>query len=184
VSNARGGQPRRSRYRDQFPLTDEEREGILIAVHSAFKRLKNLYVKIHPIFVDYGFKPPSPGVVARDLSEKIETSIVQHCDSFQRGVRPADLQRHGKAWEVKICKGTALTINQSKVIAGENYIVVNYRGNDVSVAALWILWDARDAFFSQRLPNSNARRIDVAAAGDHVEFIIERSSTRKRTTKP
>jgi hypothetical protein len=39
---------------------------------SAFLKLKNLYDKILPIFDSYGFRPPSAGVVARDLSAKIE----------------------------------------------------------------------------------------------------------------
>ena len=64
---------------------DDEREGIRLAVHSAFRKLKNLYAKIVPHFDEYGFKPPSAGVVARDLSEKIETSIIQHCESFSKG---------------------------------------------------------------------------------------------------
>src|SRR5947207_8373271 len=67
------------------PLTPDEREGIALAVNSAFRKLKNLYVKIVPVFEDFGFTPPSAGVIARDLSEKIEKAIIQHCESFTKG---------------------------------------------------------------------------------------------------
>jgi hypothetical protein len=73
------------------PLTDDEREGIVLAVNSAFRKLKNLYAKIVPIFEDYGFTPPSAGVIARDLSEKIEKAIIQHCESFSKGMDIATL---------------------------------------------------------------------------------------------
>lgn len=168
---------RRATHRDTHPLTEDERDAILLAVKSAFKRLKNLYERILPVFVEFGFRPPSPGVVARDLSEKIETSIVQHCNSFQRGVRHADLQRHERPWEVKICKGSGLTINQSKVVDGENYIVVNYAANS-EVTGVWVLWDAKDGFFSPRRTNSNARTIDTAAAGEHIEVVLARAARR------
>jgi hypothetical protein len=55
-------------------LTDDERAGIVLAVQSAFTKLKNLYGDIAPIFQAYGFTAPSPGVIARDLSEKIEAA--------------------------------------------------------------------------------------------------------------
>jgi len=71
---------------DRTPLTSDERDGIVLAVNSAFRKLKNLYDKILPIFDAYGFRPPSAGVVARDLSEKIEAEIVRHCATFERGV--------------------------------------------------------------------------------------------------
>src|SRR5688572_26316640 len=87
---------RRSTHRQRHPLTDDEREGILLAVRSAFRKLKNLCERILPEFVEFGFRPPSAGVVARDLSEKIESSIVQHCSTFQRGEKHADLGRVGK----------------------------------------------------------------------------------------
>ena len=51
----------------------------------------NLYAKIIPIFEDFGFTPPSVGVIARDLSEKIEKAIIQHCESFTKGDRHSDL---------------------------------------------------------------------------------------------
>jgi hypothetical protein len=66
-------------------LTADEREGIVLAVNSAFRKLKNLYAKIVPIFEEFGFTPPSAGVIARDLSEKIEKAIIQHCESFTKG---------------------------------------------------------------------------------------------------
>ena len=88
----------------QAPVTAEEKEGIRLAVQSAFTKLKNLYQKIVPIFQSYGFTAPSPGVIARDLSEKIEASIIQHCPSFTKGEGYCDLGRDGREWEVKICK--------------------------------------------------------------------------------
>lgn len=180
----RGASPaRRSKYRERYPLTEDEREGVLLAARSAFRKLKNLYERILPVFVEFGFRPPSAGVVARDLSEKIETSIVQHCNTFARGVKHADLQRHGKPWEVKICKGSGLTINQSKVVDGENYIVVNYDGES-HVTGIWVLWEAHDKFFSERRANSNARTIDIAAAGDHVEVILARTPRKPPTPTP
>jgi hypothetical protein len=159
-------------YATANPLTEEEVEGIILAVKSAFLKLKNLYEKITPIFDEYGFKAPSAGVVARDLSEKIETSIIQHCRTFTRGLRFADLSRFNKRWEVKICKGSGLTINQSSVIQGENYIVVNYKGNS-RVKKIWILWEARDEFFSERRKNSNARSVDLKRATSHIQVIYQ-----------
>jgi hypothetical protein len=175
--------PRRSKYRDRYPLTEDEREGVLLAARSAFRKLKNLYERILPVFVEFGFRPPSAGVVARDLSEKIETSIVQHCNTFARGLKHADLQRHGKPWEVKICKGSGLTINQSKIVDGENYIVVNYDAQS-HVTGIWVLWEAQDQFFSERRANSNARTIDVDAAGAHVEIILARTLRKPRSSGP
>src|SRR5262245_31296687 len=151
-------------------LTPEERDGIILAVTSAFLKLKNLYAKIVPIFHSYGFTPPSAGVIARDLSEKIETSIIQHCASFTEGTGHCDLARFGQEWEVKICKDSGLTINQSKVIRGENYIVVNYKANS-SVRSIWVLWNAADSFFSPKLANSNARTIDREKAEANIEII-------------
>src|SRR6266550_7202505 len=153
------------------PLTPDEREGIVLAVNSAFRKLKNLYTKVVPIFEDFGFTPPSAGVIARDLSEKIEKAIIQHCESFTKGNGHCDLCRFDQDWEVKICKDSGLTINQSKVINGENYIVVNYKANSI-VKSIWILWEAEDRFFSPRLKNSNARAINRHIAKDHIEVIF------------
>jgi hypothetical protein len=154
------------------PLTDDERDGIVLAVNSAFRKLKNLYAKVVPVFEDYGFTPPSAGVIARDLSEKIEKAIIQHCESFAKGAGHCDLCRYGDDWEVKVCKGSGLTINQSKVIRGENYIVINYKANSV-VKSIWILWEAQDRFFSPRMKNSNARSLDRSAAAGNIEVIRE-----------
>jgi hypothetical protein len=123
------------------------------------------------VFESYGFTPPS-AVVARDLSEKIEASIVQHCESFTKGVGHCDLCRFDQDWVVKICKDSGLTINQSKVINNENYIVVNYRANS-QVVRLWVLWEARDDFFSPRLKHSNARTVNRQAASSNIELIYE-----------
>lgn len=154
------------------PLTNEEIEGIILAVKSAFLKLKNLYEKIIPVFDEYGFKAPSAGVVARDLSEKIEISIIQHCRTFTRGLKFADLSRFNKRWEVKICKDSGLTINQSSVIQGENYIVVNYKDNS-RVKKIWVLWEACDDFFSQRRRNSNARAVDLKKAASGIQLIYK-----------
>jgi hypothetical protein len=153
-------------------LSEDERDGIVLAVNSAFRKLKNLYAKILPIFDSYGFRAPSPGVVARDLSEKIEAEIVRHCSTFERGNGHCDLARFGHEWEVKICKDSGLTINQSKVIRGENYIVVNYKANS-QVNRIWVLWEAQDGFFSPRLRNSNARSLNREAAARNVEVLYE-----------
>src|SRR5215467_7376228 len=99
--------------RGRMPLTADEREGIVLAVKSAFRKLKNLYSTIVPHFEDFGFKPPAPGVIARDLSEKIEKAIIQHCESFTKGTGHCDLCRFGQDWEVKVCKDSGMTINQS-----------------------------------------------------------------------
>lgn len=159
-------------YQPSSTLTEEEIEGITLAVKSAFLKLRNLYDKITPVFDEYGFKAPSAGVVARDLSEKIETSIIQHCRTFTRGLKYADLSRFNKRWEVKICKDSGLTINQSSVIEGENYIVVNYKGNS-SVKKIWILWEARNEFFSPKRVNSNARAVNMEQAASHIQVVYQ-----------
>jgi hypothetical protein len=158
------------------PLTGE---GIVLAVNSAFRKLQNLYARIVPIFEDFGFTPPSAGVIARDLSEKIEKAIIQHCESFSKGTGHCDLCRFDQDWEVKICKDSGLTINQSKVINGENYIVVNYKANSL-VKSIWVLWNAEDRFFSPRLKNSNARSLNRQAATGNIEVIFEPKSAGLR----
>jgi len=60
---------------------------------------------------------------------------------------------------VKICKDSGLTINQSKVINGESYIVANYKANSL-VKSIWVSWNAEERFFSPRLENSNARSLN------------------------
>lgn len=168
--------------RESHPLSDDERAGIVLAVNSAFRKLKNLYAEIAPIFESYGFKRPSPGVAARDLSEKIETSIVQHCSTFRKGAGHADLDRFDHPWEVKICQGSGLTINQSKIIAGESYIVVNY-DSESQVNRVWVLWDAEDRFFTARKTNSNARTVDFKVAAPNVEVLDDPRGSRRAARK-
>jgi hypothetical protein len=159
--------------RARTPLTTDERDGIILAVSSAFRKLKNLYTKIVPIFEGYGFTPPSAGVIARDLSEKIEKAIIQHCETLSKGTGHCDLCRFGQDWEVKICKDSGL-INQSKVINGENYIVVNYKANSI-VNRIWILWAAQGS--SRRASRTqNARSINRDAAAENIEVIFDARS--------
>ncbi len=165
-------------------LTDDEKQGIRTAVESTFLKLRNLYNDIRPTFERYGFTPPSAGVVARDLSEKIEVAIVQHCPTFAKGVGHADLQRQGQRWEVKICRDSGLTINQNVTISGENYIVVNYKAN-TQVVRIWILWQAQDAFFSQRKANSNARSALLTAASAYIEELYRtQPGVRQKNVDP
>ena len=161
---ARNGTPR------VRPLSQDEKASLTVAVQSVFRKLDKLYKEIVPRFEEYGFKPPSAGVVARDLSEKIEDSIRQHCATFDRGPGHVDLQRHGEPWEVKICKNSGLTINQSKRVVGENYIVINYRSPS-RVKSVWVLWRADDAFFSERKSNANARALRRPVAEANIEVI-------------
>lgn len=46
-------------------------------MNSAFPKLKTLYARILPVVEYFEFTPPSAGVIARDLSEKIEKAIVR-----------------------------------------------------------------------------------------------------------
>jgi len=155
----------------RLQLTDDERNGITLAVQSAFLELRNLDARIVPISEDFGFTPPSAGIIARDLSTTIENAIVQHCVSFRKGEGHCDLQQMGDEWEVKICKDGGLTVDQSKVIAGENYIVVNYRA-DTAVKRIWVLWGAQDHWFSPKAANSDARALRVDGAAGHIETIF------------
>ena len=154
------------------PLSADEREALTVAVQSVFRKLDKLYAEIVPRFREYGFRPTSAGVVARDLSEKIEDSIRQHCKTFAEGPGHVDLQRHGEHWEVKICKDSGLTINQSKRVAGENYIVINYRSPS-RVRRIWVLWRAEDRFFAPRKPNTNARTVRRSEAQSSIEVLFE-----------
>jgi len=153
------------------PLTPTEKKAIIVAVESAFMKLRNLHERIAPIFVEYGFTPPSAGAIARDLSEKIETSMIQHCKTFHRGLGHADLARGKEQWEVKICKNGWLAINQSAIIKGENYVVVNYNP-DTTVRRIFVLWQAEDHFFSERKRNANIRHLIGALALPHIEIIF------------
>jgi hypothetical protein len=141
------------------PLQADECEAICLAVRSAFRKLGNLYREIAPIFTRYGLTTPSPGVLARNLSEEIEVAIAQHCSAFTKPGTHHDLQRCGDMWEVKICQHTGLTINQSATVRGEHYIVVNYSKVNVTPTRIWILWGARSEWFSPRRLNSNARAL-------------------------
>ena len=170
---------RKVRYRrgvtepqQQPPLTEQERDAIVTAVKSVFSRVGKLYGQITPAFIDYGFKPPSPGVLARELSEKIEASIVQHCGTFSGGHGHCDLCRNGFDWEVKIAKNSGLTINQCKQVAGETYIVVNYT-SDGQVKKIWVLWRPDDTMFSPRRGNANARAVRVSQAQSQIEVLYE-----------
>lgn len=168
---------------DQPALTADEREGIRLAVQSAFTKLKNLYTQVRPIFESYGFTAPSAGVIARDLSEKIEAAIVQHCPTFVKGVGHCDLSRDGLEWEVKICKDSGLTINQSKQIHGENYIVVNYKAQS-QVTRIWVLWNATDALFSIRSPRANARALRLTDASSQIEMLYQAKPERATPENP
>jgi len=132
-------------------------EGIIVAVQSVFHKVAKLQERLAPFYEEFGFRCPSAGVAARDVSERIELAIIQHCRDFSKGHGHADLARQGEDWEVKVCQHSGLTINQSKVIARENYIVVNYESKDSRVERIWILWHADDHDFSPRRSNSNAR---------------------------
>jgi hypothetical protein len=158
--------------RARIPLTSTERRAIIVAAESTFLKLANLYAELLPIFSRYGFKPQSAGVVSRDVSEKIEEQIVLHCSTFTKGKGFADLARHDQRWEVKICKGNRLTINQNARIEGENYIVVNYTAFS-TLRRVWILWEARDEFFTPRKANLNLRTIVPALADANSETIYE-----------
>jgi hypothetical protein len=169
LSSSRGWQATAA-YRRRTPRHHPRRP---VRVHEA----QNLYRTIEPIFRSYGFSPPSAGVISRDLSEKIEISIVQHCPSFSKGEPHCDLSRNGHEWEVKICKDSGLTVNQSKQINGENYIVVNYKANS-DVMRIWVLWDAQDSFFSARKPNTNARAVLSSLAAPNIETIYAKAKTQ------
>lgn len=171
--------------RQRKPLTPDEIEGIITAAQSVFRKAKNLYLDIAPRYVFYGFTRPSPGVVARQLSELIEEAIVQHClPSFTTGKpkkgrgRP-DIFRLGDEWEVKIHKGGGLFINQSKVVAHENYIVVNYN-KDVVITHIWVLWLAQDDWFSPRQRRSNGRTLNRTVAAANIEMLYERPKEKKK----
>jgi hypothetical protein len=165
------------------PLTGAERRALVVTAESAFLKLANLYDELFPIFARYGFKPQSAGVVSRDVSGKIEEQIVLHCKTFTRGIGFSDLARHGQQWELKICKGNGLTINQSAQIRGENYIVVNYSKYS-TLRRVWILWNAEDRFFTPRKPNLNLRTALRARAAPNTEIIFEAVSERTAAPKP
>jgi len=99
-------------FQPKRPLGEHEIDGIVLTVKSAFVRLADLYGRILPLFTQYGFRPPSAGVMARDLSEQIERSIIQHTRTFFSGDASADLARFGECWEARICKGAGRVVGR------------------------------------------------------------------------
>jgi len=167
----------------RLPLTPAEIRSIVVAAESTFLKIGNMYEELLPIFARYGFKPQSAGVVSRDVSEQIEQQITLHCKSFTRGQGFADLARHGQRWEVKICKGRGLTINQNATIQRENYIVVNY-ANYSTLRRVWILWEAEDRFFTPRKANLNLRTIIPVEAIGNVQVIFEATESQPSRALP
>jgi hypothetical protein len=165
------------------PLSALEQRAVIVAAESAFLKLANLYAEVLPIFQRYGFKAQSAGVVSRDVSEKIEEQIILHCKTFERGKGFSDLARNGERWEVKICKGNGLTINQSAQIRGENYIVVNYSSYS-SLRRVWILWEAADQFFTPRKPHLNLRTVLPDIAKPNIEVLWDASGDSVKRAGP
>jgi len=155
-----------------WSLTQGELHAIRTAVFSVFLKASKLYDRIAPHYVEFGFTTPGPGVIARDLSEKIEIAITQHCPSFQKSGTHHDLKRAGHMWEVKICQH-GLTINQSATIRGEHYIVVNYHRATIDPRRIWILWNADDGWFSSRKANTNARRLILGRADPAIQILYD-----------
>lgn len=153
-----------------LPLDQSERKCLVVAIESAFMRLANLRERIVPIYDDYELDAPSASVMSRDLSEKIERSITQHCRTFTPGLGHADLARSDERWEVKICKHRGLSINQSASVGGENYIVVNYE-DSYEVRRIFVLWEAEDGFFSERKSNANIRSMIWDRAAANIEIL-------------
>lgn len=153
------------------PLSPQERAGIVLAVQSVFMRVRKLHEEVAPIYQRYGFAPTSAGTKARDLSEQIEASIVQHCETFERGKNHADLDRNGEPWEVKIKLGGGLTVNQCTPVIGKTYIVANYH-DDATLRAVWVLWHAQDEFFSAKNPLSNARALIERQARGYMQSLF------------
>jgi hypothetical protein len=84
---------------------------------------------------------------------------------------------------VKIAKGSGLTINQSKTIAGENYIVVNYTAA-IQVTKIWVLWNASDALFSPRKANTNARAALAALAQANIQTLFSVAASAQQSALP
>ncbi len=168
------------------PLTDEEKAGIVLAVQATFTTLRDLYEQVQPIFESHGFPAPSIGVVARELPEKVERAIAQHCASFTKNQPHAGLQRDGADWKVKVCKDAGLTLPPSRIVSGEHYIVVNYRAN-TQVVKVWVLWNAQDHFFSARPRGSSGARAlieTLALPSIQVLQAAPPSGTRIGSAKP
>lgn len=119
-------------------------------------------------------------MVARELSQKVAASVVQHCTSFAKGSEHWDLQRGGRRWEVRLCKDSGLTIGRSDVIDGENYIVIHYRANS-QIVGVWVLWEAADQYFSPKRPHSNTRSLLTAVAASRIEPLYNHAPDRRAT---
>lgn len=153
----------------QRALTAEERAAIVLAVQSTFSRLRELHQRVQPMFETAGFEPASATAMVHDLPQTIEQAILQHCPSFSRQPgRP--LQRDGRDFEIRVAKDSGLTIARSKIVDGENYLVVNYREN-AQVAGVWVLWDARDHYFSSKRSNSHARTLLMQLSASQIEVL-------------
>jgi hypothetical protein len=161
----------------QRPLTDDERIAIVLAARSTFAALRSLYEEVEPVFERHRFSAPSTSALARDLAQQIETAIVQHCPSFSKDDRHRDLQRDGRNWHVQVSKDSELSINHSKVVAGENYIVVNYKAQS-DVFRIWVLWDAQDHFFTPKRLHSNARALIAPLAKPRIDVLYEAAAMR------
>lgn len=120
--------------------------------------------------------------IARDLSEKIEKAIIQPCGSLTKGNGHCDLCRFGQDWEVKNLRGLGLDHNQSKVINGEKYIVVNYKANSI-VKSIWVLRAAEDRFFSPRLKNPNVRTVNRETAISNIETLFDRTRVQSSRSR-
>lgn len=157
----------------------------MLAVQSTFSRLRDLHQRVQPLFESFGFESPSATALAHDLPTTIERAIIQHCPSFSREVGKP-LQREGRDWEVKVSKDSGLTINRGKVVDGESYIVVNYREN-TQAGSVWVLWDARDHYFSSKRSNSHARTLLMSLSASQIEmlqFTPASASGKRLTTAP
>src|SRR5262249_39991000 len=72
-----------------------------------------------------------------------------------------------------------LVTNQSKVIHGEDDIVVNYKANS-AIRSIWVLWNAEDRFFRRVLKVERAisqprrrRHIEVIFASDTCQGVAD-----------
>lgn len=154
-------------------LTYNEKENLITSVKKVFTGLKKVHELSDPIYIKEGFKPPSFAVIARDISEKIESSIIDNCQCFEIGKGYNDLNKSGERWEVKVSKHPKyLTINQSSVVNGENYFCVNYN-NGFVIKRIFILWNAQDHFFSERVRNRNSRTLKMKDSIDNIEIIYK-----------
>ena len=153
----------------QRPLTAEERAAIVLAVQATFTRLRDLHDRVRPLFESARFDLVSPTTMVRDLGDAIERALLQQCPSFSRPAG-ARLQREGRDWELRVSKDSGLTIPRARVVDGDHFLVVNYRDNG-QVAGVWVLWDARDHYFSSKRSNSHARTLLMDLAAPQIEVL-------------